>query len=283
LGHLFFIILPDYYSQIAETFLHSTFIAICLRLNLATHEWTAMFALLKRSLNRISVVPFSAILLLAACSSVPEIERTDARDPYEGSNRKAYAFNMGLDTHILEPAANGYRNVMPPVGRRAIDNHIDWTGLPATTFNSTLQGRFENASLSTLHFIFNSLTLGLVDLTEDPKAVKSQDFGQTLTSFDVPEGNYLMVPVLGPNTSRSLTGRVVDSVTNPMSFLKAGDAVQKMQTLRPPVAAVSTRANLFEAFNDVKYNSLDPYARTRSLYYQGRAGPHQCHGWKTNR
>jgi phospholipid-binding lipoprotein MlaA len=81
-----------------------------------------------------------------------------------------------------------------------------------------------------------------------------------------------MLPVLGPNTSRSLTGRVVDSVTNPMSFLKAGDAVQTMQTLRPPVAAVSTRANLFEAFNDVKYNSLDPYARTRSLYYQGRAG-----------
>ena len=269
---IFLIILPDYYSQNAESFLHSTFIAICFMLNVATHEWTAMFALSKRSLNRILVAPFAATLLLAACSSVPEAKRTDARDPYEGSNRKAFAFNMGLDTHILEPAANGYRNVMPLAWRSAIDNHIDWTGLPATTFNSTLQGRFENAGLSTVHFIVNSLTLGLVDLTEDPKAVKSQDFGQTLASFNVPEGNYLMVPVLGPNTSRSLTGRVVDSVTNPMSFLKAGDAVQTMQTLRPPVAAVSTRANLFEAFNDVKYNSLDPYARTRSLYYQGRAG-----------
>jgi phospholipid-binding lipoprotein MlaA len=134
-----------------------------------------------------------------------------------------------------------------------------------------LQGRFENAGLSALHFIVNSLTLGLVDLTEDPKAIKNQDFGQTMASFDVPEGSYLMVPVLGPNTSRSLTGRVVDSLTNPMAFLKAGDAIQTVQTLRPPVAAVSTRANLFTAFNDVKYNSLDPYARTRSLYYQGRA------------
>ena len=230
-----------------------------------------MFGLSKRRLHRISLAPFAAILLLAACSSVPDAKKTDARDPYEGSNRKAFAFNMGLDTNILEPAANGYRNVMPPVGRRAVDNHIDWTGLPSTTFNSTLQGRFENAGLSTLHFIVNSLTFGLVDLTEDPKAVKSQDFGQTLASFDVPEGNYLMVPVLGPNTSRSLTGRVVDSVTNPMAFLKAGDAIQTVQTLRPPVAAVSKRANLFKAFNDVKYNSLDPYARTRSLYYQGRA------------
>ena len=230
-----------------------------------------MFGLSQRSLNRISVAPFAAILLLAACSAVPDAEKTDARDRYEGSNRKAFAFNMGLDTHILEPAADGYRNVMPTVGRRAIDSHVDWTGLPATTFNSTLQGRFENAGLSALHFIVNSLTLGLVDLTEDPKAVKSQDFGQTMASFHVPEGSYLMVPVLGPNTSRSLTGRVVDSLTNPMAFLKAGDAIQTVQTLRPPVAAVSTRANLFTAFNDVKYNSLDPYARTRSLYYQERA------------
>ena len=230
-----------------------------------------MFALSKRSRNRISAAPFATILLLAACSSVPEAERTDARDPYEGSNRKAFAFNMGLDTNILEPVANGYRNIMPPVGRRAIDNHIGWTGLPATAFNSTLQGRFENAGLSAVHFIVNSLSFGLVDLTEDPNVVKSQDFGQTLASFDVPEGNYLMVPVLGPNTSRSLTGQVVDSVTNPMAFLKAGDAIQTVQNLRPPVAAVSKRANLFKAFNDVKYNSLDPYARTRSLYYQGRA------------
>ena len=102
-----------------------------------------MFVLSKRSRNRISAAPFAAILLLAACSSVPEAERTDARDPYEDSNRQAFAFNMGLDTHILEPAANGYRNVMPPAGRRAIDNHIDWAGLPATTFNSTLQGRLK--------------------------------------------------------------------------------------------------------------------------------------------
>ena len=147
-----------------------------------------MFGLSKRRLHRISLAPLAAILLLAACSSLPDAEKSDALDPYEGSNRTAFAFNMGLDTHILEPAANGYRNVMPPAGRHAIDNHIDWTGLPATTFNSTLQGRFENAGLSAVHCIVNSLTLGLVDLTEDPQAGKSQDFGQTLASFDVPEG-----------------------------------------------------------------------------------------------
>jgi phospholipid-binding lipoprotein MlaA len=203
---------------------------------------------------------------------VPETKRTDQRDPYEGSNRKVFAFNMGLDTHVLEPAASSYKNTMPKAGRHAIDNHLNWAGLPATTFNSTLQGRYENAGLAVLHFAVNGLTLGLVDLTEEPKAVNSQDFGQTLAHLSIPEGNFLMVPFLGPNTSRSLTGRFADTMTNPMSFLKAGGSVQTMQSLRPPVAAVSFRANMYEALNDVKHNSLDPYARTRSLYYQSRAG-----------
>ena len=231
-----------------------------------------MFVSPQRTLRGITIAPLAAILFVAACSSVPEAERTDQRDPYEASNRKAFAFNMQLDTYALEPAASGYRKVVPEAAQRAIDSHIDWTGLPATTFNSALQGRFENAGLSAVHFAINSLTLGLIDLTEDPTAVKTQDFGQTLASFDVPEGNYLMVPFLGPNTSRSLTGRVVDTVTNPMSLLKAGDTVKTVQSLRTPVRLVALRANRFDAFNDVKYNSLDPYARTRSLYYQGRAG-----------
>ena len=160
---------------------------------------------------------------------------------------------------------------MPTTGQRAIENHLDWTGLPATTLKSTLQGRYENAGVAFLHFAVNGLTLGLAELTEDPKAVNSQDFGQTLAHLNMPEGNFLMVPILGPNTTRSLTGKVADTVTNPMSFLKAGDAAQTMQSLRPTVAAVSSRSKMSETLNDIKYNSLDPYARTRSLYYQSRA------------
>ena len=213
-----------------------------------------------------------ALIFLSACSAAKEIDRTDLRDPYEASNRKIFALNTALDTRILEPAANMYRQSIPDAGRHAINNHIDWTGLPATTFNSALQGRFENAGLSVLHFVVNGLTLGLADLTEDPKAVNSQDFGQTLAHYDVPEGNFLMVPIFGPNTGRSLTGRIVDNVTNPMLFLKSGDSVQAIQSMRAPATAVSFRANMFEVLNDIKYNSLDPYARTRSLYYQSRAG-----------
>jgi len=81
-----------------------------------------------------------------------------------------------------------------------------------------------------------------------------------------------MVPFLGPNTTRSLVGNAIGLVLNPLSLLESGEAIDAYNAARTPVAAVSFRANIFEAFNDIKYNSLDPYARTRSFYFQSQGG-----------
>ena len=70
----------------------------------------------------------STAFIQSACSSVPEAERTDRRDPYEGVNRGAFAFNMGLDTHVLEPTASAYKNTIPKTGQRAIENHHEICG-----------------------------------------------------------------------------------------------------------------------------------------------------------
>ena len=218
------------------------------------------------------VTILAASLMLAACSSTPVDDRTDSRDTYEQANRKVYDFNMKLDDYVLEPVASGYRKAVPEGGQRAIDNHLRWASMPSTAVNSTLQGKFENAALATLNFLVNGLTLGFADLTEDDQPVQREDFGQTLAAYDVPEGSYLMVPVLGPRTSRSLAGDAVDFVMNPLSVFGTGEVVQTVNTARAPMGAVTFRANNFEAVNDVKYNALDPYARTRSLYYQTRTG-----------
>jgi phospholipid-binding lipoprotein MlaA len=214
----------------------------------------------------------AALVALAGCSATPPAERSDARDRYEDANRKVFAFNMGVDSYVLEPVASGYRNTVPEGGRTAIDNHLRWASMPSTAINSTLQGKFENAALASLNFLVNGLTLGFADLSEDDQEVQSEDFGQTLAAYDVPEGSYLMVPVLGPRTTRSLTGNVVDIVMNPLQIFGTSTTADTVRTAQAPVGAVSFRANNFDAFNDVKYNSLDPYARTRSVYYQTRLG-----------
>ena len=47
--------------------------------------------------------------MLLGCSSTPKTDRSNARDPYENTNRKTFAFNMGVDSYVLEPMADGYR------------------------------------------------------------------------------------------------------------------------------------------------------------------------------
>ena len=220
-------------------------------------------------LARLSVL-VCAVALLSACTALPEDQKTAENDPYENANRTVFAFNMAVDDYVLEPVSDAYRQTAPERVQKGVQNYVSWTGLPATAVNSGLQGKFENAALASLTFFVNGLTFGFADLMEGEDRPEQEDFGQTLASAGVSEGPYLMVPFLGSHTERSLSGRAVDMVLNPLGAFDA-EAVETAQTATPVVSAVSFRAAFFETINDMKYNSLDPYARTRSAYYQQRA------------
>jgi phospholipid-binding lipoprotein MlaA len=210
--------------------------------------------------------------LVAACSTTPLDERTDERDTFENANRSIYNFNMKADTYVLEPAADLYRSSVPQGGQRAVDQHLRWAAMPSTAINSTLQGKFENAGLAALNFLVNGLTLGFADLTEDEDTIEQEDFGQTLAAYKAPEGPYVMMPLLGPRTGRALAGNVVDFAMNPLRVFGSGKEVRSLRQAQAPVGSISFRAKTFDAFNEVKYKSIDPYARTRSFYYQIRLG-----------
>ena len=62
-------------------------------------DWIEMLPDPKRFKLGFIIGLLATALLQSACGSVPETQRTDRRDPYEGSNRRAFALNMGLDTH----------------------------------------------------------------------------------------------------------------------------------------------------------------------------------------
>ena len=210
-----------------------------------------------------------ALIFLAACTSMPDDEKTAINDPFENTNRKIFAFNLAVDDYALEPAANLYRNTAPEPVQRGVSNYVSWAGMPLTAVNSALQGKFENAALASLNFLVNGLTLGFVDLMEGEDQPEHEDFGQTLASAGVDQGPYLMVPFIGSNTVRSASGRVVDIVLNPLRTF-SGETVSDARATLPVVSAVSFRATHFDTINDVKNNSLDAYARARSAYYQQR-------------
>ena len=232
-------------------------------------------SMMSQKMTKATVAVFTAAVamsVVSGCSSLPENQRSDLRDPFEDGNRKVFAFNMGFDTYVVEPVADAYRTGLPQGGQNAIGNFIKWAGMPSTAINSAIQGKAENAGLATLNFLVNGLTLGFADLMEDETPIIKEDFGQTLAAIKVPEGSFVMIPFLGPRTIRSFIGTIGDMVMDPVGSLAGSGSLQTVNQLRIPVAAVDFRARTFDAFNDIKYNAIDSYSRVRSVYYQTRAG-----------
>lgn len=235
------------------------------------------------------IAPF-LVLLLAACAqqgdgrqvvassgrtatdvtgTTPPVTVTAPTDPYEATNRRVLAFNFAVDDAAIRPAAVFYRNSVGNWTRTRIRNVLNNLNEPAIAANSLLQGRPLESAQTVLRFVFNSTAGlgGMFDLAQfgGPPRLE-RDFGQTLYTWGLPDGPYLMVPVLGPSNPRELTGSVVNGFMNPISyFIPLGANLG-----RGAMEGLDTRERNIETLDEIRNGSLDAYARLRSLWQQHR-------------
>ena len=211
-----------------------------------------------------------AVALLAGCAIAPP--RTD--DPLQKVNRKVYAFNDTLDKAVLRPAAVGYRKVTNPPVRRSVNNFFTNIQMPITVANDLLQARPSEALGSTGRFLIN-LTVGVGGIF-DPATklglpLQTTDFGITLARWGVPEGDFLMLPLLGPSTMRDVWHYPVDGYFfDPLSLIAKNHAFNYGQYYLPQVLyVVSMRSQLIDAEGFLQ-SAYDPYAFLRDAYRQRR-------------
>jgi phospholipid-binding lipoprotein MlaA len=227
---------------------------------------------------------FLLVLTLAACAAVPDkttepeayAEFRERNDPLEPFNRAVFAFNDVIDLFLLRPAAGFYRLLTPPPLQDGVDNFLRNLNSPVVFVNQVLQGDLKQAGTTVARFVVNTVggVGGLYDLAADLDLPhKSADFGQTLGIWGVPEGPYLVLPLLGPSNPRDAAGRAVDSfVFDPIAWwVRANpDDRQRWQFLRLGLVALNERSRNFDEFEEIRKTSLDPYATVRSLYQQFR-------------
>jgi phospholipid-binding lipoprotein MlaA len=205
-------------------------------------------------------------LLASGCSSV---QVADERDPWEGYNRAAYAFNDDFDRSILKPLATGYEKVVPAPVNNSISNFFSNLDDVVVLLNDILQLKFEQSLSDFSRLTFNTTfgLLGLFDVASHMDLPKhNEDFGQTLGRWGVGSGPYLVLPFLGPSTLRDGAALPVDWQIDPVFRIKDTETYWGTIGLK----AVDTRAGLLRASRILDTAALDPYIFLRDAYLQRR-------------
>ena len=202
----------------------------------------------------------------------------EIKDCFESLNRSTFAFNQALDGVIFKPIASAYR-VLPSPIKSSVSNSLDNLSNLTTIPNNILQGELKKAGINTGRFIINTTIgiLGFIDVAQKfgfPEYEK-EDYGQTLATFGVGPGCYLVLPVLGPSTARDTTASVANfmgadpwynvTVKNDTQYFNDIDYYSSRVT-----SGIDFRAKNFNAIENLKENSIDFYASVKSLYLQDR-------------
>jgi phospholipid-binding lipoprotein MlaA len=210
----------------------------------------------------------AVLVLLSGCSS-RQVELTDPeRDPWEPFNRKVHAFNMGFDRAIFRPVAKGYDYIMPDAPQRGVRNFFRNLSYPVNVLNSLLQGKMDDAFISTGRFMMNS-TIGLLGFFDVATKVGieevREDFGQTLAVWGWKDSRFIMMPFIGPYTARDLLGRGFYGYFHPISY-----AIREYNNYVPLVVdLVTLRAELLPYQAELDAAS-DPYGLMRDVWLQNR-------------
>lgn len=190
-------------------------------------------------------------------------------DPLEVPNRMFFAFNEALDFMIIRPVAVTYRFIVPTGVRNSVRNFLRNLRTPVILANDLLQGDLDRAEITFTRFFINSTIglLGVFDIAaESGFTYHDEDFGQTMGTYGAGEGFYLVLPILGPSSLRDGGGRIVDIFLDPLTYL----APQEVGLGRAVATGIDYRSRNIEELDELKADSLDFYARIRSLYRQFR-------------
>ena len=191
-------------------------------------------------------------------------------DPFEPLNRVFFVFNDKLYFILLKPVSQVYGALVPEWGRVRVRNVFTNAAMPVRFVNSLLQLKVHAAVKEVGRFVANSIggVGGMFDVVgENPDAQPSEeDLGQTLGSYGIGDGFYIVWPVIGPSSFRDSVGLAGDFFLNPVNHITpAADYVAVRSGEH--VNDTSLRIGEYEDFTE---SAVDPYVAMRDAYVQHR-------------
>lgn len=222
------------------------------------------------ALGALACAPLGAVVGAPLGAAAEENAAAGVHDPWERLNRGTFAFNETADRWLVEPAAIAWDTVLPDALQLGIDNFFENLWITRRFLNDLLQGKPRKAGEDLGRFLLNT-TFGVGGLF-DPAVTNGwlpahdEDFGQTLGVWGVPNGPYLVLPILGPSTLRDTAGIGVDAYLGPEPWLLPSYVI----VARNVGDALNTRSLLIEEIRAERAAAFDFYAAARRAYLQYR-------------
>jgi len=171
----------------------------------------------------------------------------------------------------LRPIAESYTEYTPELVRLGVRNFFSNIGDVGVLANSVLQGNFDQALEDTSRLAINS-TVGIAGVIDVATAIdiekNQEDFGQTLGVWGVPEGPYIVLPILGPRTARSAVGTAIDTYVQLETLGAMGEAAGAETAISEILALnlIDQRSALLGKEDLLGKAALDPYLFAREAY-----------------
>jgi ABC-type transporter lipoprotein component MlaA len=200
-------------------------------------------------------------------------------------NRVGARFNHWMLQHAVKPVAKGYNLIVPKLAQEAIANLLLNLERPRDIANSLLQGKPRRAGRHLAILLLNS-TFGAGGIFYVSHRVLDDDspetFNETLGTWGVPPGPYLVLPLVVPplaeTSPRRLLGTLVDLPLNPLFWIpgttgtiasasgSATGGLNAIASLMPVPWASDSEWEAFETF----FGERTPYPDQKLLFYQNQ-------------
>jgi len=209
--------------------------------------------------------------LIQQAQMQPNPDPLPGTDPYEAFNRPVFQFNLAFHEYIASPISHAYLDYVPQPVQTGVSNFFNNLKMPLNALNHFLQGKGQAGLEGVMSFAINSVfgLGGLINIAK-PAGLEpaDNDFGKTLYKWGLwQESHYLVLPILGSYTTRSLVGSTLDPEINPIYYPDSELKQNKLPLTLGDKAESYAQATPF--IDDLK-NQADPYIFAREAFLQYR-------------
>lgn len=176
------------------------------------------------------------------------------KDSFENFNKKVFTFNLKFNKYIIKPINIVWASVMPQYGMNRVESFYTNLKYPIRLVGCLCQKDFPSAKSETVRFFTNTTlgVAGLYDVAQSKFKIEphQEDMEQALAYYNLPQGPYLVLPVVAQGNIRDIAGQILDLPLNPTAYIVG------------PIALASTGLSLVNSTTSMQpiYKMAEGYA-----------------------